>query len=205
MSDLGDQIRARRETLGLSQTELAAKASVPPHIISQQTINRIESGVTKWSRAIVPILAVLGMDEKLAGPPPEPATPAIWPEIPIIAVSDMSADVFELTGLPVGAVPRPAALSTVPGVYAIYMRGPSMTPMYRSGDLLIINPHHPPRPEDGALFLSRERDRFRIGEFLRETGTEWVCKRWGNKPAEFRLRKHEFPNCEPIYTARSRP
>lgn len=203
MTNLGKMIRAKREALGMSQAELARRASAPGHPeIKQQTIDRLERGLTEWSRAIPQVFRVLGLDEKLAEGAMPPATPnPIGPtEMPIMGVVDLDGDEFEMTGVAVRTVARPAALTGVPGVYAIHMRGASMAPMYRSADLLIIDPHQPPRPEDGALFLCRERDKFHIGEFVRETPTEWIVERWGDRPVEFKLKKNAFPICKSVYS-----
>lgn len=55
--DLGAQIRAKREELGLSQAALAKRAGG----ISQAAIDKIEKGATKKSRYLPEILSVLGL------------------------------------------------------------------------------------------------------------------------------------------------
>ncbi|MFZ1079589.1 MAG: helix-turn-helix domain-containing protein, partial [Methylovirgula sp.] len=195
MEELGTTIRRARKKMGRSQAELAKRAGV-----RQQAVARIESGKTKHSRATPPILAALGLDERLVSPA-QPSTAAGPEEIPIIGLADPDeGGLSEMRAPFVGSVPRQQRLTGVPGIYAAYMRGSSMAPMYRSGDLLVIDPHQAPRLEDGALFVSKDRNKVRIAEYAGETAKEWICKHWGDNPAEFTLKKSEFPYCECVYS-----
>jgi transcriptional regulator with XRE-family HTH domain len=201
MDELGTMIRRAREKMGWTQSELAKQASKhSSRPISQQTVARIESGKTEHSRSTVAILAALGLDERLVIPM-QPSAAAGPEEVPIIGLADFDESGLSEMRVPfVGSLPRPQRFIGVPGIYAVYMRGSSMAPMYRSGDLLVIDPNQAPRLEDGALFVSKDRDRVRIAEYAGEMAKEWICKHWGENPAEFMLKKSEFPYCECVYS-----
>jgi transcriptional regulator with XRE-family HTH domain len=199
MDELGTTIRRAREKMEWSQAELARRAGT-----NQQTVSRNESGKTKHSRAATAMLAALGLGERPVIP--MQASTAEGPEeVPIMGLADLDeSGLFEVKPPFIGSVPRPQPLTKVPGIYAVRMRGPSMAPMYRSSDLLIVHPHQAPRLEDGALFLSKDRDKVQIAEYAGETAKEWICKYWGEKPAEFTLQKSEFPYCECVYSVSKR-
>lgn len=52
-------------------------------------------------------------------------------------------------------VRRPTALFGVRDAYAIYVAGESMAPLYRPGDLLVVDPNKPPRPGDTVVLQVR--------------------------------------------------
>lgn len=192
--DTGEKIRSKREKARLSQAELAKLAGT-----SQQTIDRLERGVTDYSRFLPKIFEVLEIDD-IANPMPR--FPPIEADGEILIksiVEDDGTDVFLMTELNAGAFPRPRTLQNASGVYAIYMHGVKMAPIYRSGDLLVINPHQPPRNEDGAVFLSADRTRLQIAELEKETATEWTIKRYGPKPVVSSIKKKDFPICEVVH------
>ena len=81
MGILADRLRTAREAAGLSQTELARRAGV-----SQQTIDKIERGLSQRSRYIVEIAAELKVSAAyLRGltddPTPEPIRTRIEAEL----------------------------------------------------------------------------------------------------------------------------
>lgn len=51
----------------------------------------------------------------------------------------------------VGRVDAPSDISVVPDAYAVYVTGDSMTPVYRPGHILIVNPYMPPNPHDDVV------------------------------------------------------
>lgn len=192
--EIGDKIKVRRELARLSQQELAEMAGT-----TQQTIDRLERGVTEHSRYLPKIFEVLEMEDRSRSMPRFPPVEGEG-EIPIKSiVEDDGTDIFHVTDLNAGVFPRPRTLHNAAGIYAIYMHGVKMAPIYRSGDLLVINPHQPPRNEDGAVFLSADRTRLQIAELEKETATEWTIKRYGPKPVVSSIKKKDFPICEVVH------
>lgn len=202
---LGDIVKDARLKKRWSQARLSQEASTPEEKVSQQTITNIEVN-NVWSKSLPRVLAVLGLDPALAVGGASTDAGAQIPKdgVPIYAVSDGEKGSLELSDLYVGSLERPPEVQRVPGVYAIYMRGALMTPMFRPGDVLIVNPHEPARVEDGALFLSRDRKHFKVAELIKETPTEWLVKQWGDRPQEFAIAKRDFPICERVAIVKRR-
>lgn len=64
-------------------------------------------------------------------------------------------------------VRRPPALIGVPGAYAIYVAGESMAPVYRPGDLLVVDPNKPPRGGDMVVIQVRAGDGLPVQAFVK--------------------------------------
>ena len=160
MSELGKKIREAREARGLSQADLSAATKT-----AQQTIARVEIGVTKWSRSLVPVCKFLGID--VEEPCPKDA------QSPTDAIVTIYAtDGGEISGRAIGNAGRPLSLAGVPDAYAIYMNGSGMNPIFRSGDLLIANPHQPPRAGDRVIL--RNGGRYLVRILVSENDSAWV-------------------------------
>lgn len=70
----GAEIRALREAAGLTQAQLAEAIGT-----SQQTVDRIERGETRWSRSASPALTFLRLARSGAVKPDDGPSPAITP------------------------------------------------------------------------------------------------------------------------------
>lgn len=95
-------------------------------------------------------------------------------------------------------VTRPGNLSHVSDAYGVQAREVDMRPMYRPGDILIVNPRLAPRVEDGVLLLSEDKTNVQIGEFVSESADMWVVKKYGDNPETFTFSRAEFPACHPV-------
>lgn len=166
MSEIGKRVRLARNTAGLSQQQLAEDAGV-----SQVTIQNLESGRNKSTRALLAIARRLNVnpDWLETGNGPRAATDGFMvredPEHPytsgavrvthVPVVGDAQAGdsgYWEAPEFPVGhgdgAVLYP---STDRNAYALKVHGDSMSPRFRHGEFVIIWPNHEPTPGDEVL------------------------------------------------------
>lgn len=58
---------------------------------------------------------------------------------------------FQLTSDVVDYVARPPGIAAARDVYALYVEGESMTPLFSPGDLVFVNPHKPIRVNDAII------------------------------------------------------
>ncbi|MDB5652938.1 MAG: helix-turn-helix family protein [Tardiphaga sp.] len=171
---LGTLIREKREEAGLSQADLATLAKS-----SQQTIDRIERGETKHSRAFPRLLAALKiesdttfselainearLEEEVAA-----ATSQRFPEfVPSPGMGGLDQDepghlkVYSLDPYDgrrylfvpsaVDYVSRPEPLRRVRRGYAMLVPDDTNYPTLRAGDTLLVNPHIPVRADNEAV------------------------------------------------------
>jgi transcriptional regulator with XRE-family HTH domain len=82
---------------------------------------------------------------------------------------------------PIDYVQRPGYLRNVRDAYAIYVVGESMTPRYRQGQLLHVNPHRPAAPGRGVV-ITRHDGAVLIKEFVRRTSDGLMLREY--HPAE---------------------
>jgi DNA-binding XRE family transcriptional regulator len=150
----GDEVRRGRESLGWSQQELARHSGT-----SQQTIDRIERGETKHSRALVSIKETLkghlanfssvrGVD-RASDPAPEvpftmvPTTTNTW------AVLAWSPNQVVLIGY---TEPGPALRGT--SGYTLVILTDALSPAFHQNDNLFVNPQTPPQIGDHVVASS---------------------------------------------------
>lgn len=199
-----DEIRRRREDMGLSQARVAELANT-----TQQTVDRVESGVTKHSRALGRILQVLGLDPpRLTVVPTEilqRAPAGLQGELPIYASAQGGPGEMIITYDPIDYVARPDPLATVKDGYAMYVVGDSMSPAYEQGDLALVNPHLPFRNGDDVLvFREIGADVAAILKRLVRAGAnEWTLEQF-NPAKRFALPRAEWPRCHVIVGKYSR-
>jgi transcriptional regulator with XRE-family HTH domain len=155
---IGDTIRSRRETLGLSQQQVGEAVGV-----SQSAIDQIEREVTKRSKYLARIAQFLGIELSQLDPqitPPQNsdaftprATTLPSLDLPIYAAESADASgAFVLSKSPVDYDARPGRLNRVKDAYGIIVVGSIMEPELRAGDVVMVNPHVPPRAGDLAIF-----------------------------------------------------
>jgi len=82
----------------------------------------------------------------------------------------------------------PASLDEVSGVIGIIVRDNAMTPVYRPGDTLILNPAGVPQPGSGVALL--RAGELILREYVDETPDKWIVRRYGREPAEETILKH---------------
>ncbi len=91
--------------------------------------------------------------------------------IPVLGAARGGAEQEMYLDDPIDWVHRPSMLRDVRGAYAIYVVGESMTPRYRPGVLLFVNPFKPPRWENGVVVQMNDKSVL-VKEFLGFTPTE---------------------------------
>lgn len=98
---------------------------------------------------------------------------------------------------PIDYVKRPAPLESVRGGYGILVTGESMEPVVYAGDILLINPHLPPRANKIAVFYRSYR-----GETLATVKTlvswndrVWKVRRYNPEKLDFTLDRAEWQHC----------
>jgi transcriptional regulator with XRE-family HTH domain len=201
---VGKNIARLREERGLSQAQLAKAIDVK----SQNTVAAIESGKTQKSKHLHDIARVLKVSITDIDPQSEVT------ESPILSASDLVGDrdlkVFAsaeagdgalvLTNEPVDMVRRPEPLANVRKGYGVIAVGESMVPAVRPGDVLLVNPHLPPRAEDVCLFIFDHEGEFRatIKEYCSQSPDAWKVKRYKPEEKTFTLRKKDWPKCHVV-------
>lgn len=119
---LGDKIRTRREELGWSQNQLAARANT-----NQSTVDRLERGQTNNSKHLAAILLALGLTNRQSNTLPVVGYVGGGQEV--LAIDDHTqGDGIEHIDAPPG----------VENGIALVVRGSSMAPRFEDGDYIII-------------------------------------------------------------------
>ena len=78
---------------------------------------------------------------------------------------------------PIDYIARPHSLLHVRDAYSIYMIGESMTPRFRPGQLLHVNPYKPPRPGTGVV-VTKTDNVVLIKEFVRRSDAMLYLKQY---------------------------
>ena len=142
---IGSQIKAARLAREWSTYDLARAAGIP-----QSAVHRIEAEDTSTSKHIPNLLNVLGLAEfKLR-------------TIPLVGVVGAGATIIPMDSL--GYVEAPPGIAG-PDTVAVQVRGDSMLPVYRDGDLIYYDVHQSPEEllgrdvvvelEDGRCMLKQ--------------------------------------------------
>lgn len=101
---------------------------------------------------------------------------------------------------PIEHRPCPGFVAHVRDAYAIYVVGESMTPMYRPGQLLYINPHKPPTPGRGIVITKANRAVL-IKELVRQTSYGLVVREYQPKMREFTIPQDEIQDAHVVVGA----
>ena len=192
----GDEIRRAREAQGLSQAELAEKAST-----SQQTIDRLERGAVEHSRAYPAVRRALSLDltgydtwpydveenndfggrlgkhEEREGKAFEQLGQG---RIPVISNRGGKARLVD-------AIPRVYPFEFAEGVTAVLITSPEMEPVFRLGDTVVVNPNLVARPGDDVGYAKEEM--LYIRTLVEEQDDLWVVQTW-NPEKRFEIRKN---------------
>lgn len=151
MSAKGDEIRAAREKLGLSQAELASRAGT-----NQQTIDRLERGLTRQSKYMPEIREALGLspfqeaEESLVrfsgkynggyGVRAHIAEDYRDAEkIPVFSMIDEDG-LWVVNSNPTLFLPRTYPVAEALGAYGIIVPDDLMAPALRKGEIAIVDP-----------------------------------------------------------------
>lgn len=182
-----EKIRARREQLGLSQSEMARRIGV-----TQAAVNKIESGRVARSRHLGRIARELGLDPREIDDELKAAYPDQQPDIfvelgfkllagrPAVGASDIAlASLHEradglLTPIDLGGTkvsPPPIVLGSIP-TYAFKIANmKTMAPEIETGDIIFVQ-DIPPRADVTCLMFGAEQTPYgnRLGTIRRVVG-----------------------------------
>lgn len=112
-----------------------------------------------------------------------PALSTMPKNVPVlgVAVGGDDAD-FQFNGDTVDHVRRPPGLEGVPGAFAVYVMGFSMSPRYDEGDLVYVHPGRPPRPGDDVIVEMHSVDHHPgycyIKRLVRRTASKVICRQF---------------------------
>jgi phage repressor protein C with HTH and peptisase S24 domain len=156
----------------LTPSGLARRAGLDPTSFNKS--KRLSSdGRLRWpsTESIAKVLEATGasMEQFMSflrpeggnGGMPEGALPAQAGSIPLLGFAQAGAGgFFDDSGFPAGqgwdVVEFPAAPAQKAGVYALEVQGESMMPLYRDGDVLIVEPGAQVRRNDRVVVKTRE-------------------------------------------------
>lgn len=165
---LSERIKQRLAALDLTMREASLKATG-----SAETIRAIVNGKSQNPRVdtLAKIAEVLqttpewltGRGETMALPNARPAQvelPArqsMPADVPVLgtAAGSLIGGAFQFEGGVIDYVRRPPALSSARDVYALYVEGSSMEPLFSPGGLVFVHPHKPPRIGDSVVVQMR--------------------------------------------------
>jgi DNA-binding XRE family transcriptional regulator len=200
---LADNVRKFRNRLGLSQKALADAIGV-----RQNTIAAIESGDTQRTRYLADIARVLQVNITDLVPASGPSEGFAIPRSDLIGARDLdlygSVEAGEggivRSNEPVDRIKRPAPLANVRDGYGVIVVGESMVPLLRPGDVVLVHPHLPPKPEDLCLFISETEGEFKatIKEFRGQTKDLWKVRRYQPAERDYPLKKKDFAKCQVV-------
>lgn len=167
MAGIGDRVKERRVSLGLSQDALAKKAGIGAY----QTVQDLESGKSKGTKHLLGLAKALGVTPDWLQDGPAPKAGKQGPVnhqpgshgtsssqsatvqngggalIEVMGMAECGPDGWSLwNGEIIDRVPRPANLAGVPKAYAVYVMGTSMEDRYHPGELAFIHPGKPVTP-----------------------------------------------------------
>lgn len=170
MSKLGDRIREAREARDWSQHELARRAGV-----SQPIINRLERGQTITSKHLPTILQVLELNNEK------------FLVIPLVGHVGAGAEIFPMDTI--GEVEAPPGYWT-PQSVAVVVRGDSMRPAYRDGDIIYYDEHLPPHELVGReVVVELEDGRCLVKElYVGSKPDTWMLHSHNAAPMEARIK-----------------
>lgn len=197
----GHKVREYRERKGWSQPDLARASGV-----SQQLIDQIERGLVKRTKFLLELANALNVTAADLDPafitlapgriiPPEQL---VGPkDLPIYGSAEGGEGSLIVAYEPIDFVKRPAPLETVRGGYGLLMTGNSMVPAIRPGDIILVNPHRPPKREDVAVFYRTYMadTHATVKEYLSHTDDLWRVKRYQPEEIEFTMIRAEWQEC----------
>ncbi|WP_298967691.1 helix-turn-helix transcriptional regulator [uncultured Methylobacterium sp.] len=211
MEDFARAVREARVARGWSQEDLAKAVG-----IAQSTIDRIESGATRRSRAMPELAAALGIPlpavrlvppvstetEFKDAPEAPPVHSATFPrDIPIrgICVGGEDAD-FTVNGETGDYARRPPGLAGKRNVYALHVVGESMYPAHREGALIYVDPSRRPSVGEDAIVELHPEDpelgdpgRGFIKRLKRRAGSKMIFEQF-NPPIELEFETASIKN-----------
>jgi transcriptional regulator with XRE-family HTH domain len=206
-TQVGQLIRRARESRNMSQRELADAVGT-----TQQTIEKIEGGITKHSSFLPTILPKLGIpltvlvNEESAtiargqDTTNQRITHALG-ELPVHAAVEGGKGALIVSAEPVEYVARPAPLLNVRNGYGVLIVEDSMSPEFDPGDIALIHPHLPPKSGETCVFYSEQEDGTTLAiikRLRRVSADAWHVTQWNpaqDQPRDFTLKRSEWQTC----------
>lgn len=125
--------------------------------------------------------------------------------MPIYGAVEGGSGAITLTKDPVEYREKPVYLENVADAYGIYVRGESMEPRYRPGEIADIHPHKPPRPSDHVVLYRDSGDGDEaacIKLLVAMTDKEWTVMQY-NPRKTYKLSRREWPRCHVVVGSHS--
>lgn len=197
-----NRIREWRQKRGLSLQQLAEASDT-----TRAQIDKLERGERRltvdWMLRIAAPLECLPADllpgtATYGGLHESTAPPRMIP-VRSAARGGSEQEMFLEDG-PIDHRPCPGFVAHVRDAYAIYVVGDSMSPMYRPGQLLYINPHKPPTPGRGIVITKSSRAVL-IKELVRVTSYGLVVREYQPKTREFTVPQSEIQDAHVVVGA----
>lgn len=200
----GNRIREYRHQKGWSLQQLADACGT-----SRAQIDKLERGERRltvdW---MLRLSSPLGCDPADLLPPMKTDSGALIPAMSVVSrlIPVRSAarggddqQMFLQDG-PIDHRPCPSFVEHVKDAYAIYVVGESMTPMYRAGQLLYINPHRPLTAGRGVV-ITKMNQAVIIKELVKQTGFGLVVREYQPKMREFTVPFSEIAEAHSVVGA----
>ncbi len=115
-------------------------------------------------------------------------------QMPVYAAARGGSSEMILTFQPVDWVRTPEPLATVRGGYGMYIVGESMEPAYEPGDIALVHPHAPPRPNRDAIIFREEHGATdaMVKRVRRVSADTWYLRQF-NPEQNFELKRSDWP------------
>ncbi len=195
-----NRIREWRQNKGWSLQQLAEAAET-----SRAQVDKLERGERRltldWMVRLAKPLDCLPADLLPDHTPGVSATLSRERMIPVrsAARGGGEQEMFLEDG-PIDHRPAPGFVAHVRDAYAIYVVGDSMTPMYRPGQLLYVNPHKPLVPGRGVVITKLNRAVL-IKELVKTTSTAVTLREYQPKQRDFTIPHREIASAHMVVGA----
>jgi len=166
------------------------------HTLTDRTYQRLAAAATALCARQVSVPELQGLEavqtsflqptrgrQGMAEPTPPPLL-ALDPNVAVYASAQGGEDglgAMVLSSEPVAFILRPPPLNGIAGAYAVYISGFSMSPAYEDGDLALVNPSLPPRPNNFCIFQGARPDGSPLAlvkRLVRETSNGWQVRQY---------------------------
>jgi phage repressor protein C with HTH and peptisase S24 domain len=194
-----DWVKRALETSGKTQSALAKALGVDPAAVSRM----LREGGRRIQAEEIDVIKRFfregnGDEEPADGHTIIPGESLVGRrDLPIYASAEGGEGSIILDYDPVDHVKRPLPLESVRGGYGLIVTGESMIPACRPGDILLLNPHMPPRVEDIVVLFRafRSDTQATVKEYRGATDKIWRVRRYQPQEEDFTLPRDEWRQC----------
>ncbi|MNQ18919.1 helix-turn-helix protein [compost metagenome] len=206
-------IREARLALGWSQAKLAEEAGT-----SQQTVDRIERGLTLHSRALDDVKDVLGLPRARRSEEMDQVIKSVTAAsvdltkvgasgslgmsgLPLFGMGIDSSLPGPMTGIqshPDRYMLAPEILQHAHNAYALAVFGADeMSPVFREGDIALINPDAPLRPECEVVLRSENTAAVALCTLVSVSEESWLVRHWSPE-REIEMSRADWPRIHAV-------